>query len=142
MKEVARQTADSCWVNRPSESEDKVLHWWLQCLKEQMPVLQTGQTRINLHNRLHAHCALEEIVCQATGSFKPPQHDGRAENPPLPHKKIGKKQSTAAFIFESNQTMRGSMVSNNYQSKRGLAKNISSNVFYCNKRTSSEIFWF
>lgn len=63
MKEVARQTADSCWVNRPSESEDKVLHWWLQCLKEQMPVLQTGQTRINLHNRLHVHCALEEIVC-------------------------------------------------------------------------------
>lgn len=59
----SKTTVDSCWVNRPGESEDKVPHWWLQCLKEQMPVLQTGQTRINLHNRLRAHYALEEIVC-------------------------------------------------------------------------------
>lgn len=62
MKEVARQTADSCWVNRPGKSKDEVPQWWLQHLKEQMPVLQTGQTSINLHNRLCAHCAFEEIV--------------------------------------------------------------------------------
>lgn len=54
---------------QPGKSQDELPHWWLQPLKGQMPVLQTVQTSINLHNINCAHCALEKIVCKPTDSL-------------------------------------------------------------------------